>query len=76
MKFWLYAIDWRSMAIEILGEYASDIRAQAEAKEYLKELPDEHREDFLIYKTIGVTPVSPEMQSAVDQFKRFNGRVA
>lgn len=76
MKFWFYAIDWRSMAIEILGEYPNDKQAQKAVDEYPGALSVCEREDFVAYKTLGVTPVSSEMQNAVDQFKRFNGRVA
>lgn len=76
MKFWVYAIDWRSMAIEILGEYPNYKQATKATEQFTEGLTPDQLVDCVAYKTIGVTPVSPEMQSAVDQFKRFNGRVA
>jgi hypothetical protein len=76
MKFWLFAIDWRSMAIEILGEYSTEKKAQAAKVEHMEELPPALLDELVKYKTLDVTPASPEMCESVLQFKRFNGRVA
>jgi hypothetical protein len=76
MKFWVYAIDWRSMAIEILGEYATDKMAHAAKVQYMEELPPTMLDELVKYKTLDFTPASPEMCESVLQFKRFNGRVA
>jgi len=76
MKFWIYAIDWRSMAIEILGERTSSALASSFAAGYVESLPVAERDDFVAFKTIGVTPVTPDIEAAVQQFKRLNGKVA
>lgn len=76
MKFWVYAIDWRSMAIEIIEEHSSDSRAQKFAGGYIASLPVAERDDFVAFKSLGVTPVSNDIEAAVQQFKRLNGKVA
>lgn len=76
MKFWVYAIDWRSMAIEILAERPNGLLANAVAAGYIGELPVAERDDFVAFKTIGITPVTPDIEAAVQQFKRLNGKVA
>jgi hypothetical protein len=76
MKFWVYAIDWRSMAIEILAERPNVSLANAVAAGYVASLPVAERDDFAAFKTVGVTPITPDIEAAVQQFKRLNGRVA
>jgi len=76
MKFWIYAIDWRSMAIEILGERTSSALASQLAGGYVASLPVAERDDFVAFKTVGITPITPDIEAAVEQFKRLNGRVA
>jgi hypothetical protein len=76
MKFWVYAIDWRSMAIEIIEEHNNESGAQKFADGYVAGLPVAERDDFVAFKTIGITPVTPDIEAAVQQFKRLNGRVA
>jgi len=76
MKLWVYAIDWRSMAIEIIAERPNVSLANAVADGYVASLPVAERDDFVAFKTIGVTPVTPDIEAAVQQFKRLNGKVA
>lgn len=73
MKFWVYAIDWRSMAIEILAERPNVSLANAVAEGYIASLPVAERDDFVTFKTIGVTPVTPEIQAVAQQCHRLNG---
>ena len=75
MKIWVYQIDWRSMAIEVLFECKNTAEAERLHGQYLKGLTDEQLVDMTQFKTIGTTAVSAEMQSAAQQFKRVNGRV-
>lgn len=76
MKFWVYAIDWRSMAIEIIGEYGTGEQAEIAKARYMMIMPKAELDDFVAFKTLNVTPVSNEMRAAVEQFKRLNGNVA
>lgn len=75
MTIWVYQIDWRSMAIEVLYECKNTADAERLHGQYLKGLTDEQLVDMTQFKTIGATAVSLEMQNAVEQFKRVNGRV-
>ena len=72
MKFWVYAIDWRSMAIEILAERPNVSLANAVAEGYIASLPVAERDDFVTFKTIGVTPVTPEIRAIAQQCHRIS----
>lgn len=76
MKFWVYAIDWRSMAIEILAERPNASLANAIADGYVASLPVAEHDDFVAYKTIGVTPVTPDIEAVAHQCHRLDGKVA
>lgn len=76
MKFWVYAIDWRSMAIEIIAECASERKAIAAQEQYVAGLTKSQLMEMVSFKTIARTPASDDMQAAVEQFKRLSGRVA
>ncbi len=39
-------------------------------------LPVAERDDFVAYKTIGVTPVTPEIEAVAQQCERIDGKVA
>ena len=75
MKFWVYAIDWRSMAIEIIAERDSERKAQGTLAKYLSDRTPEELQVMTAYKTLGTTPATPEMIATVEQFKRVAGRV-
>lgn len=76
MKFWVYAIDWRSMAIEIISEHGSEREAEIAHAKYMAIMPKAELDDFVAFKTLNTTPVSNDMRAAVEQFKRLNGKVA
>lgn len=74
MRFWVYSIDWRSLAVNILAECASEQAGEAWITQYIESRTDEQRLDIAEYSTLGITPASPQMQFAVEQFSRLNGR--
>lgn len=74
MKIWVYIIDWRSLAIDVIAECKSEHDAELAHKRYRESLTDDQLIDVTQFKTIAATPVSPEMEAAVQQFKRLNGR--
>lgn len=76
MTFWVYAIDWRSMAIEIIAECKSERAAKVAMQLHIDEMTDAERADMVEFKTVATTTVSAEMLAAVEQFKRVNGRAA
>lgn len=71
MKFWVYSIDWRYAAVEILAERTSESLANEFAAGYIASLPVAERDDFVTFKTLGVTPITPEIEAAVEDFKRL-----
>lgn len=71
MKFWVYAIDWRTAAVEILAERASESLANDFAAGYIVSLPVAERDDFVAFKTIGITPITQEIEAAVEDSKRL-----
>lgn len=74
MKFWVYAIDWRSAAIEIIAEATTKEQAKAAHSAHLAAMTGEQIVDAVQFKTFAITPVSADMEAAVEQFKRLNGR--
>lgn len=76
MKFWFYAIDWRSMAIEVLGEFTNEHQADRAHLKHVADMPPAELDAMARYKTLAVCPVSEEMLAAREQFRRLNGRVA
>lgn len=74
MKIWVYIIDWRSLSIDVIAECNSEHQADLSHQKYRESLTDEQLVDTVQFKTIAATPVSPEMEAAVQQFKRLNGR--
>ena len=75
MKFWVYSIDWRSMAIEIIAEATTEHAADIEHARHIASLTKSQLMEMAEFKTIAKTAVSPQMSAAVEQFKRLNGRV-
>lgn len=71
MKFWVYSIDWRTAEVEILTEMASESLANEFAAGYIASLPVAERDDFVTFKTIGITPITPVIEAAVEDFKRL-----
>ena len=71
MKFWVYSIDWRTAAVEILAEMASESLANEFAAGYIASLPVAERDDFVTFSTIGITPITPVIEAAVEDFKRL-----
>ena len=76
MKFWVYAIDWRTMAIEIIREHGTKSEAEIAEAKYMAIMPKAELDDFVAFKTLNTTTVSNEMQVAVEEFKRLKGMVA
>lgn len=74
MKFWVYVIDWRAMSIDTVAECSSDRHAVVAQQKYVDSLTGEELVDLIQFKTIAATPVSAEMEAAVAQFSRLNGR--
>lgn len=71
MKFWVYSIDWRTAAVEILAERTSESLANEFSAGYIASLPVAERDDFVTFKTIGITPITPVIEAAVEDFKRL-----
>lgn len=67
MKFWVYTIDWRSRAVNIIGEVTNE----AAANKLIEERKDQDGKFF----TSAWTPVSPEMDNSAQQFRRLGGKV-
>ena len=76
MKFWLYQIDWRSLAVEVLAECNTEREAIAKHEHHIASLSKEQLLETVNYKTVARTPVSAEMEASREQFLRVNGRVA
>lgn len=76
MKFWLYQIDWRSLAVEVIAECKNNAEAIAKHEHHIASLSRDQLLDHINYKTVATTPVSAEMEACREQFLRVNGRVA
>ena len=75
MKFWVYAIDWRSLVVELLYICKTEQAANRFKSGYIGNLPVAERDDFVACKSLGITPVTPDIEKAVDEFEKLNGKV-
>jgi hypothetical protein len=76
MKFWVYTIDWRTRAVNIIAEVVNEAEANKQIAKFLVELSAEDREEFLRFHTITSTTVSHEMKEAALRFCRKGEKVA
>ena len=74
MKFWVYAIDWRSRVVELLYICKTEQAANRFKSAYIGNLPVAERDDFVAFKTIGITLVTPDIEKAVEEFEKLNGK--
>lgn len=74
MRFWVYSIDWRSLAVNVIAECTSEHAAEAAHAAYVDSLTGDALLDMIEYRTIAITPTSPQMEFAREQFRRVNGR--
>ncbi len=74
MKFWVYSIDWRSMAVMVVAECKNEREADIAHAKHIAEMSPEQLVDMAQFKTIATTAVSPEMVSDGEQFNRLGGR--
>jgi hypothetical protein len=74
MNFWVYKIDWRSRAVEIIGYAVNTTKADELITAYFKAIPQTQLDEFQAYHTVDYTPVSPQMNMANEQFNRLGGK--
>ena len=74
MNFWVYKIDWRSRAVEIIGYAVNTKKADELITAYYAAIAKEQLDEFQAYHTIAYTPVSPQMTLANEQFHRLGGK--
>lgn len=72
MNYILYAIDWRSRAVAVLGGFATRYQGELAQGAVLEKLgPDE-----AAYMSFEVVVCTDAMRQAFEQFNRINGKAA
>jgi hypothetical protein len=74
MMFWVYKIDWRSRAVEIVGYAINAAKADEMISVYFDSIPKDQLDEFQAYHTLAYTPASPQMDLANEQFNRLGGK--
>lgn len=75
MKFWIYCIDWKSLAVEVIARCNSEREADAAYDAHIAQMTNEQRLEMVHFRTLAKTTASPEMEEALQQFLRIGGRV-
>lgn len=72
---WVYTIDWRSRAVEVVAELPPG-EVDVFIAGFVSSLPKDRLEDFNRYCTLGTTVVGDDLLATAEQWKRHNGKVS
>jgi hypothetical protein len=76
MKIWVYSIDWRTRAVNILAEVVNEAEANKKIASFMLSMSDEDRVEFVRFHTLASTAVSREMEEASLRFCHKGEKVA